>query len=80
MDDVSVRELRNSTSAVLRAVEEGQTVRVTVDRRAVAELVPLRRPAWVSGERMQAALADARADSGLEKDLAALLPQATDEL
>lgn len=79
-DDVSVRELRNHTSAVLRRVESGARVRVTVDRRPVAQLVPLSRPAWVSGAAMREALADARADPGLRDDLAALLPQTTDEL
>ena len=52
MNDVSVRELRNNTSGVLRTVEAGETVRVTVDRRPVAELVPLRRAAWVAGDRL----------------------------
>ena len=38
---VSVRELRNTVSEVLRAVEGGERVTVTVDRRPVAELAPL---------------------------------------
>jgi prevent-host-death family protein len=40
-DQVSVRELRNRTAAVLRRMEEGERLLVTVDRRPMAELVPL---------------------------------------
>ena len=40
---VSVRELRNDVSNVLRRVESGERLTVTVDRRPVAEIVPLRR-------------------------------------
>ncbi|MGB9111968.1 MAG: type II toxin-antitoxin system prevent-host-death family antitoxin [Acidimicrobiales bacterium] len=38
---ISVRELRNTVSEVLRRVEGGERLSVTVDRRPVAELVPL---------------------------------------
>ena len=40
---ISVRELRNKVSEVLRRVESGERVTVTVDRRPVAEIVPMRR-------------------------------------
>ncbi|MGH3472552.1 MAG: type II toxin-antitoxin system Phd/YefM family antitoxin [Nocardioidaceae bacterium] len=36
-------ELRNTVSEVLRRVESGERLTVTVDRRPVAEIVPLRR-------------------------------------
>jgi len=39
--EIPQRELRNNVSAVLREVEAGQAVRVTVRGRPVAELVPL---------------------------------------
>jgi len=48
-NSVSVRELRNTVSEVLRRVEGGERVTVTVDRRPVAELVPLRRRRAVTG-------------------------------
>jgi prevent-host-death family protein len=35
------RELRNDISKVLREVSEGNTIRVTVDGRPVADLVPV---------------------------------------
>jgi prevent-host-death family protein len=39
--EIPQRELRNNISAVLREVEAGQALRVTVRGRAVAELVPV---------------------------------------
>ena len=78
-DDVSVRELRNHTAEVLRRVEAGARLRVTVDRRAVAELAPLpTRDVWVPRERVVAALV--RADPGLRPDLDEALRGTLDEL
>lgn len=77
--DVSVRELRNRTADVLRRVEAGERMRVTVDRRPVAELVPLpRRAAWLPRARVLATLV--QADPGLRNDLDAALPDTVDEL
>ncbi|HZI90974.1 MAG TPA: type II toxin-antitoxin system prevent-host-death family antitoxin [Thermoleophilaceae bacterium] len=39
--EIPQRELRNNVSAVLREVQAGETMRVTVRGRAVAELVPV---------------------------------------
>jgi antitoxin (DNA-binding transcriptional repressor) of toxin-antitoxin stability system len=47
---VSVQELCNTLSEVLRAVEGGERVTVTVDRRSVAELAPLVRHRVVTFE------------------------------
>lgn len=41
MPEVPARELRNDVSAVLRRVEAGEHLRVTVSGRPVADLVPL---------------------------------------
>ncbi|MFZ0217104.1 MAG: type II toxin-antitoxin system prevent-host-death family antitoxin, partial [Candidatus Dormiibacterota bacterium] len=41
MSDIPVRDLRNDVSAVLRRVEAGERLRITVSGRPVAELVPL---------------------------------------
>jgi prevent-host-death family protein len=77
--DVSVRELRNHTADVLRRVEAGERVRVTVDRRPVAELAPLAaRDVWVPRERVVGALA--QADAELADELADALPGTDDEL
>ncbi len=48
MREIGVRELKASLSEVLRGVERGQQVRVTVRGRAVADLVP-------AGERSETA-------------------------
>jgi prevent-host-death family protein len=78
-DDVSVRELRNHTADVLRRVEAGERLRVTVDRRPVAELIPLpSRATWVPRRRVVEGLT--QADAGLREELAAALPDTIDEL
>ena len=78
-NDVSVRELRNHTAEVLRRVEAGERLRVTVDRRPVAELAPLpARDVWVPRERVLAALQ--QADAALRDDLAEALPDTVDDL
>jgi prevent-host-death family protein len=79
MSDVSSRELRNHTAEVLRRVEAGERVRINVNRRPVAELVPLSRPEWSSGAAMERVLREAPADSGLLEDLAAIREQTVEE-
>lgn len=77
--DVSVRELRNHTADVLRRVEAGERLRVTVDRRPVAQLAPLpTRDVWVPRERVLSALV--QADSALRGELAEALPDTVGEL
>lgn len=77
--DVSVRELRNHTAEVLRRVEAGERLRVTVDRRPVAELGPLpTRSTWVTRERVMASLI--QADPSLRDELANALPDTVDDL
>ena len=78
-DDVSVRELRNHTADVLRRVEAGERLRVTVDRRPVAELAPLpTRDVWVPRERALDALV--QADAALRQELTEALPDSVDDL
>jgi prevent-host-death family protein len=77
--DVSVRELRNHTAEVLRRVEAGEHLRITVDRRPVAKLSPLpTRSEWVPRQRVIDALL--QADAGLRDELAEALPDLVDEL
>ncbi len=79
MSQVSVRELRNHTAQVLRRVEAGERLQVTVDRRPVAELVPLpQRTTWVPRERVLASLV--QADPQLRQELNKALPDTVDEL
>ncbi len=75
MADVSSRELRNHTADVLRRVESGERVRITANRRPVAELVPLDRPRWASGAAIERILRESPADGALLNDLAALRGQ-----
>jgi prevent-host-death family protein len=81
MDDVAARELRNDVSEVLRRVEAGERLRVTVSGRPVAELVPLpRRPRSIDWDDFIHGSEDWRADPGLAEELAALLPETTDDV
>lgn len=75
MTDVSSRELRNQTAQVLRRVEAGERLRVSVNRRPVAELVPLARPTWAPGPAIERVLREALADVGLLSDLAPIREQ-----
>ena len=81
MADIPARDLRNNVSGVLRRVEAGERLRVTVSGRPVAELSPLPgRPQTISWEAFLAGADDWRADPGLVKELAELLPDTTDDL
>jgi prevent-host-death family protein len=75
MPDVSARDLRNHMASVLRRVEAGERMRVTVSRRPVAQLGPLERNTWASGPAMERVLRDAPADADLLDDLAAIREQ-----
>jgi prevent-host-death family protein len=77
--EISVRQLRNHTADVLRRVEAGETLRVTVDRRPVAELVPLpARSMWVPRQRAADALI--QADHALTTELAEAMPDTIDDV
>jgi prevent-host-death family protein len=74
-----VRELRNHVSEVLRRVEGGERVTVTVDRRPVAELVPIQKRRVVSAAESLDVVAKSAADSALLTELRELLPDTTDD-
>lgn len=77
--EIPARELRNDVSAVLRRVERGERLRVTLNGRAVAELVPLsHRPRTVSWQRFSEDFA--KADPHLADELRSLAPDTTDDL
>lgn len=79
--DVPVRDLRNDVSGVLRRVEAGERLRVTVSGRPVAELVPLAvRPQAMSWDAFIEGTDGWRADAGLARELADLLPDTTDDV
>jgi prevent-host-death family protein len=81
MISISLRDLRNHLSEAVRRVEAGEIMTVTVDRRPVAELVPIRR------RRRSVPVAEAMeivrrhpADRGLLDDLKDAFPDTTDDL
>ncbi len=73
--EVSARDLRNNTAAILRRVEAGEWLRVTFNHRPVAELAPLGRPAWMAGAAFERVLRELPADRLLLDDLAAVREQ-----
>ena len=80
MTEIPVRELRNHVSDVLRRVEAGEEMVVTVSGRPVAELRPVRRerPRSVSWEEFQRW---PKADRGLLDDVRELTgDETTDDL
>lgn len=80
MTDIPARELRNDVSGVLRRVEAGEHLRVTVSGRPVAELVPLpQRPVTLAWEVFIEGADEWRADAELAAELTSLVPDTTDE-
>jgi len=81
MGEVASRELRNDTRGLLRRVEAGEHVTITVDGRPVAVLVPLSgRTRWVSKAEFVRRLTGHQADAALAGELRQVAPDATDDL
>jgi prevent-host-death family protein len=81
MADVPARDLRNQVSRILRRVQAGERLRITVSGRPVAELTPLgRKPRSMSAEEFWPALTRAQADPQLRRDLASALSGTTDDV
>jgi len=70
--EVSIRELRNSTSAVVADLEAGEELTLTVNRRPVADIFPHieKRDPWVASSELRRIVEEAPADSKLLDDLA----------
>ena len=82
MKTIPQRELRNNISRILREVEAGERFRVTVDGRAVADLVPISqsRRRFVPRDEILDMLAVSRADHNLAHEIESVLGQTIDEL
>lgn len=82
MTMVPARDLRNDTAGVLRRVESGEPVTITVRGRPVAQLVPVPsgRRRWLPKRELLARLSTAQADAGLRHDLRRLAGDTTDDL
>lgn len=83
MAEIPSRELRNDTAGVLRRVQAGEELTVTVNGRPVAQLVPVqqthrRRP--ISRAELARRLRTSQADPGLRDDLRSLAGDTTDDL
>lgn len=75
------RELRNNIGAVLREVEAGSSIRVTVRGRPVAELVPVSaKNAYLSPSEVERILKEAPLDARFAADVAAAAGATIDEL
>jgi prevent-host-death family protein len=81
MREIPQRELRNNVAAVLREVEAGERLRVTVRGRPVADLVPIgERKRGFSPDEVARIVARAPLDPGFVGDLDAAAGATIDEL
>lgn len=81
MTDITLGDLREDASAVMRRAERGEHLRVLVGRRPVAHLGPLEEPSpWVPSEVMEGRVRNAQADPSLRAQLDELLPDTIAEL
>jgi prevent-host-death family protein len=81
MADIPARDLRNHVSKILRRVQAGERLRVTVSGRPVAELNPLgRKPRTMPAREFWSALSRVQADTSLGDDLSSALRGTTDDV
>jgi prevent-host-death family protein len=82
MMEVASRDLRNDTAGVLRRVQAGEDITITVKGRPVAVLSAARPSGrrWLTKTEFLQRLPHAQADPGLRDDLAALAGDTTDDL
>jgi len=81
MTFVPTRELRNDTAGVLRRMQAGEEIVITVNGKPVGRLVPMGEPRqqWISRDEFLRRMQYAQADPGLRDDLARLAGETTDE-
>ena len=80
--DISIRELRNSTSSVIAYLEAGESLTLTVNRRPVADILPHseKRDPWVPSTEFRRIVHQAPADAALLDDLADVRGNEIDDL
>ena len=80
--EISIRELRNHTARVVAAVRSGERLSLTVNRTAVADIVPheASRSPWVSADVLRRLVAEAGSDAGLLGDLGGVRDSYLDDL
>ena len=75
------RELRAHIGAILREVEAGNTVKVTVSGRPVARIVPIEeRRAWATRDELWEFIRTREPDPTFRRDIRVILDQTVDEL
>jgi prevent-host-death family protein len=82
MRSIPQRELRNRIGEVLRQVERGQRVRITVSGRPVADLVPIggSRRTFVPRDAVTELLTNAPLDRSFQSDIATATEATIEEL
>ncbi|MPZ51939.1 MAG: type II toxin-antitoxin system prevent-host-death family antitoxin [Acidimicrobiia bacterium] len=82
MSEIAVRDLRNDTAGVLRRVEAGEDVVITVRGKPVAALVGIQEPRrrWLRRDDLVERLRGNQADPDLRRDLRELAGETTDDL
>lgn len=82
MTEVGSRDLRNDTAGLLRRVQAGEDITITVKGRPVAVLsaLPHQHRRWLPKAELLARLRYGQADPGLRDDLATLAGETTDDL
>lgn len=82
MKTIPQRELRNNIAQVLREVEAGQTLRVTVNGRPIADLVPVipGRKIFVARDEITRILAHLTPDPGFARDVDSAVGETIGEL
>ena len=79
--EIPQRELRNHVSAVLREVAAGARLRITVDGRPMAELVPIQeRKRFVPWGEIERILREAPLDAAFAADVVSVVPETIDDL
>lgn len=81
MSEVASRELRNHTRALLDRVAAGETVTITVDGRAAAQLCPVsQKQQWMPTSQFVSMILMHPADAALAIELDSMAPDTTDDL
>ena len=79
--EIPQRELRNHVSAVQREVAAGARLRITVDGRPVADLLPIQeRKRFVPWGEIERILREAPLDADFTADVMSVVPETIDEL
>lgn len=79
--DITLRDLQDDASAVLRRAEHGEHLRVLVNDRAVAEIGPVdENDYWVDSKVMEQRILGAQADPALSRELDQFYPDTLADL